>query len=304
MNGYTSTVEYTEYSATNGDYVTSADYTVPSYCPTCREKRGNSTLLRHQVDLSDASLTPIGWIKHLLDRLDHPKDPTPPQSEQVEILLDLLGEFADPITGEFDVEIFHDRDAAPLYYAYCRLDDEHFNELCTRARAEYDVRVKGLVSWGERYMEENGLIEGMTVDPKPIPSDSNRVPHLDFVDSTDTYTAVLYHHTEVTDDGHEYEVDEVIIDGEPIPHVAYTPTSSDDLTWGYAGAGPANTARSILEHAIDTAEDPPDVDPATAWRDLRGFDAYTEPAPHESGQIITRDEVMEFLRQQETESED
>ena len=106
------------------------------------------------------------------------------------------------------------------------------------------------------------------------------------------------------DDGHEYKVDEVTFDGEPIPHVAYTPSSTDDLTWGYNGAGPANTARSILEHAITVSEDPPDVDAAAAWRNLRGFDAYRAPEPHNSGEIITYDEVMEFLRQHENESED
>ena len=37
--------------------------------------------------------------------------------------------------------------------------------------------------------------------------------------------------------------------GEPIPAVPYTDSSGSDLDWGYVGAGPNNTARSILEHA-------------------------------------------------------
>lgn len=166
---YTSTVEYSEYSATYGDYISIADYTVPAYCPTCREQSGNSKLHRRRVYLPNADLTPIGWIKRLLGRLEHPKDPTPPQSEQVEIFLDMLGEFEDPIDGGFDVEIFHDRDGAPFYYAYCRLDKGHFNELCTRARKEYHVQVRGLAYRGERYMRENDLIEEMEVDPKRVP---------------------------------------------------------------------------------------------------------------------------------------
>ena len=302
---YTSTVEYTEYRAMYGDYISIADYTVPAYCPTCREQPGNSKHDRREVHLSfGAELTAIGWIMRLLDRLEHPKDPTPPQAEQVEIFLDMVAELEDPSTGEFDVEGFHDRDAAPFYYAYCRLDKGHFNELCTRALEEYQVQVKGLAYRGEQYMRENGLIEEMEVEPKRCPQGYDIVPHVDLLDQMGTYIGVLCHHTEVTDDGHEYKVDEVIFDGEPIPHVAYTPSSTDDLTWGYGGAGPANTARSILEHAITVSEDPPDVDPAAAWRDLRGFDAYREPEPHNSGEIITYDEVMEFLRQHENESED
>lgn len=79
------------------------------------------------------------------------------------------------------------------------------------------------------------------------------------------------------DSGNEVEVNEVIFNEKPIPHVPYTSSSADDLTWGYNGAGPANTARSILEHAIEIAENPPAVNPAKIWRDFRGFDAYTEP---------------------------
>lgn len=159
--GYNSAVEYSEYSPTHGDYVPSGDYTIPSYCPACREQPGNSILLRRRVDLSDAVLTATGWVKRLLGLLDHPKDPTPPQSEQVEILLDILGEFEDPIEGWFDEEIFHERDARTFYYAYLRLDDEHFDELCTRARKEYNVRVRDLVEQGEKYMRENDLMEGL-----------------------------------------------------------------------------------------------------------------------------------------------
>lgn len=216
----------------------------------------------------------------------------------------MLVELEDPINGGFDVEGFHDRDGAPFYYAYCRLDKGHFHDLCERARKEYHVQVKGLAYRGERYMRENDLIEEMEVNPKQVPQSYDIVPHVDFLDPMGTYIAVRDHHTEATDDGHEYEVNEVIFDGEPIPHVPYTPSSTDDLNWGYNGAGPANTARSILEHAIAVAEDPPDVDPAVVRKHLRGFDAYTEPESSNSGEIITHDEVMEFLRQQETESED
>ena len=41
----------------------------------------------------------------------------------------------------------------------------------------------------------------------------------------------------------------VIFDGESISEVPYTSSSESDLEWGYRGAGPTNTARSILEHA-------------------------------------------------------
>jgi hypothetical protein len=239
----------------------------------------------------------------LLGRLEHPKDPTPPQAEQVEIFLDMVAELEDSSTGEFDVEGFTDRNAAPFYYAYCRLDKGYFDKLCTRAREEYQVQVKGLAYRGEQYMRENGLIEEMEVEPKRCPQGYDIVPHVDLLDQMGTYIGVREHHTQVTDDGHEYNVNEVIFDGEPIPHVAYRSSSADDLTWGYNGAGPANTARSILEHAITISEDPPDVDPAAAWRDLRAFDAYREPEGH-SGEIITYDEVMEFLRQHENGSED
>jgi hypothetical protein len=118
-----------------------------------------------------------------------------------------------------------------------------------------------------------------------------------------TYRAVAGHHMETTESGHEYEVNEVVFNGEPIPHVPYTSSSADDLTWGYGGAGPANTSRSILEHAIDIAENRPNVDPAEVRKDFRGIEAYTEPETNESGDIITHDEVMEFLRQKEREAE-
>lgn len=65
-----------------------------------------------------------------------------------------------------------------------------------------------------------------------------------------------------------------------------------------------HTARSILEHAIKIAENPPAVNPVKIWRDFRGFDAYTEPKSSESGDIITHNEVMEFLQQKEQEAED
>lgn len=117
----------------------------------------------------------------------------------------------------------------------------------------------------------------------------------------ETYRAVKAQHTETTESGSGYEENEVIFNGEPIPHVPYTPSSADDLTWGYGGAGPANTSRSILEHAIDIAQNPPNVDPAEVRQDFRRIDAYTEPESHESGDIITHDEVMEFLRQKERE---
>ena len=116
-----------------------------------------------------------------------------------------------------------------------------------------------------------------------------------------TYRAIIAHHTVTTESGSKHEVNEVVFNGEPIPHVPYMSSSADDLTWGYEGAGAANTSRSILEHAIDIAQNPPNVDPAKVRQDLRGIDAYTEPESHESGDIITHDEVMEFLRQKERE---
>ena len=144
----------------------------------------------------------------------------------------------------------------------------------------------------------------MKIDAKEVPWEYNILPHRNFIDSTGVYTAIQDHDTELLANGHELEQSEVILDGEAIPHVPYTPSLSDgDFGWDYLGAGSATTARSILEHALSVAEDPPDVDPAVAYGDLRGFDAYTPPSISESGPIITPDEVMEFLRQQEKENE-
>jgi len=66
-------------------------------------------------------------------------------------------------------------------------------------------------------------------------------PHL--AQGIQAYVAVKQHP--------ETEQDEILFDGEPIKHVAYDETSSDTLKWGYSGAGPTNTARSILEHAVE-----------------------------------------------------
>jgi hypothetical protein len=58
---------------------------------------------------------------------------------------------------------------------------------------------------------------------------------------------------------------EVLFDGEPIEHVAYDNSSSDTLRWGYPGAGPTNTARTILEHACDELNvEQPDITRQTA----------------------------------------
>lgn len=286
-----------------GDFISTVDYTVPSYCPTCREEPGNSNLRRVNVRFS-ADLTVIGWIRKLFDRLEHPKDPVPPQSEQVEIFLDMLRELEDPINGGFDVEGFHDRDGAPFYYAYCRLDDEPFIDLCERAQKEYHVQVKGLAYRGERYMRESGLIEEMEVDPEPCPERFDLVPHIDFLDQTGTYIAVRDHP--------ETGANEVIFDGEPIPHVDYWSGSDEasypnvQLNWGYNGGGSANTARSILQHATGLAEDPPDVPLSrpNVSTGLRGFDAYTILPMGASGELITYGGAIEYLRQQEAESEE
>ncbi|WP_435159832.1 hypothetical protein [Haladaptatus sp. DFWS20] len=77
----------------------------------------------------------------------------------------------------------------------------------------------------------------------------------------------------------------------------------DDFGWGYNGAGSANASRSILEHAMDIAEPPPDVDPAEVRKDFRGIYAYTEPETNESGDMISHNYVMEFLRQIKREAE-
>lgn len=47
---------------------------------------------------------------------------------------------------------------------------------------------------------------------------------------------------------------EIVFGGKPIRHVPYDEDGSDTLDWGYRGRGAANTARSILEHAISELE--------------------------------------------------
>ena len=300
---YTSTVEYIECRAMYGDFISTVDYVVPAYCPTCREEPGNSNLRRVNVRFG-AELRPIGWIKKLFDRLEHPKDPVLPQSEQVEIFLDMIPELQDP-TGAFDVEGFQDRDGAPFYYAHCRLDYEPFVDLCEKARKQYQVQVKGLAYRGERYMRESGLIEQIEVDSEPCPESYDVVPHIDFLDQTGTYIAVAHHP--------ETEANEVIFDGEPIPHVDYGSGSDEAslsnvrLTWGSGSgsAGAANTARSILQHATALAEDPPDVPLSrpNVSTGFRGFDGYTSPPTGESGEMITYDGAIEYLRQKAAEEE-
>lgn len=152
-DSYTATVLYSETPPEYGDYIPTADYIVPSYCPGCREKPGNSILLHRTVDLDDATLSRLGRIKRLFGRLDHPTDPTPSQPKQVDILLEQLAA-CDPDGDGFNEDLFSDHDGVAFYCAFRRLDDEHLAELCYRARQEYGVWIPEFVERGEEYLRE------------------------------------------------------------------------------------------------------------------------------------------------------
>lgn len=92
--------------------------------------------------------------------------------------------------------------------------------------------------------------------------------------------------------------DEIEFDGEPIEHVPYdaldpSRSASDNFTWGYGGAGPTNTARSILEHAVEEIDQEVDVDPGKLQRDFR--DEFIAPRETSEEWELSLDEVREFI---------
>jgi hypothetical protein len=89
--------------------------------------------------------------------------------------------------------------------------------------------------------------------------------------------------------------DEILFDGEPIPHVAYTKSSSAAFGWGYSGAGATNVARSILEHALAVADGENDVNPAEHQVEFR-TQFVPSSNPSEDGWTIDFDDVLEFVK--------
>lgn len=96
---------------------------------------------------------------------------------------------------------------------------------------------------------------------------------------------------------------EIYYNGRRIPHIPYHWTSVDDFTWGYRGAGPTNTARSILEHAIRISDEPIDIRPTEHMMAFR--DEFITPHPgNEDGWTIRHFDVIEFLRDRSSSPDD
>lgn len=92
---------------------------------------------------------------------------------------------------------------------------------------------------------------------------------------------------------------EIVCDGEPISHIPYTESSEDDLAWGYNGAGPHNTARSILEHAAETTDKDITVTPNKHRADFRA--EYIAPQnSSEDGWTIAHADVVAYLKNRES----
>lgn len=91
---------------------------------------------------------------------------------------------------------------------------------------------------------------------------------------------------------------EILFDGEPIPHIPYVKSSEDDFTWGYNGAGPHNTARSILEHATKIADEEINVTPNDHRSEFRA-EYIAPPNSAEDGWTIAHGDVVDFLKSRE-----
>lgn len=104
----------------------------------------------------------------------------------------------------------------------------------------------------------------------------------------------------------EYEEtgrNEILFEREPIPHIPYTPSSQDDFTWGYGGAGPTNVGRSILEHAVDMAAEEINENPVSYQDGFTG--EYISPRDNTGdGWTIEHAEVINYLETQEPDNPD
>ena len=93
---------------------------------------------------------------------------------------------------------------------------------------------------------------------------------------------------------------QVIYNEKEIPHVSSTDHDSDTtLDWGYTGRGPLNTANSIMDHALGSESEFVNTRKHTIEfraRFLSSLDAADE------NWRISRKEVRDFIREQETNS--
>jgi hypothetical protein len=87
---------------------------------------------------------------------------------------------------------------------------------------------------------------------------------------------------------------EVIFDGNSIPEVPYTPSCNSDLSWGYKGAGPTNTARSILEHAQDQGVCE-NIDPEKHQQDFRD-DFLLNKKKADTGWTISLSDIEQWCK--------
>ena len=87
---------------------------------------------------------------------------------------------------------------------------------------------------------------------------------------------------------------EVLFNGRPIEHYHYHGDGPDNLMWGYNGAGPTSTARSILEHATSEVDHEFSTEPREAMIDFRR--KYIASVGKTEEWTIDLREVIDFLR--------
>lgn len=152
---FTATVEAVRVPPSNGDYLRTTKYSVPSFCPACAAERAGVPIVRSVTPSDGVSLTWRGRLKQLMGRLNYEESPSQP--EQIDLLLDILPRLEDPIEGGVDWVMFEDADALPFYYARRRLDDEQYDELSERASEDFDIDIDDLVRRGKRHADEEDI---------------------------------------------------------------------------------------------------------------------------------------------------